>query len=461
MKAVRTILPAVAVILLGACASAPTFKNVIAFEHASVIPMDGERVLRDHTVVVADRKIVAVGPASSVKVPAGAQRVDAKGKYLLPALCDMHVHQVTAVWNMMLPPEARVANDQLPFDRFLFPYIANGVTLVQELSATSEDIALRNRIRAGELLGPRMILAPMIDGPQKAWPPPLSTWVATPEEARQAVRRAKAEGCDKIKAYSFLSRESYDALVATAKELEMDVIGHVPMALSVDYVIDAGQKLIAHSEELSKHVDGDYSPQRIEEMADKLARNGVWLIPTLTTTESILELFDHREAVLGRPEAVYNSDPLQSGVWTFVADNLYGPIPPEHRQKIRDDFEQFQRPLMKVLQAKGGKLLAGSDTMLPGLVPGFALHRELQELVAAGLTPYQALRTATANPYEYLGESDRAGTIAVGKQGDLLLVGANPLENITAASRVEGVWIQGRWIGAEEIRTTMQGIAAR
>ncbi|HYR28582.1 MAG TPA: amidohydrolase family protein [Thermoanaerobaculia bacterium] len=443
-------------LLLVSCASGP---QPIAFVHASVIPMDGERVLRDHTVLVEGRTIVAVGPSATVRIPARARRIDAQGRYLLPALADMHVHQVTAVWGMMLPAEARVPNDRIPYERFLFPYIANGVTLVQELSATAEDIALRNRIRDGELLGPRMILAPMIDGPQKAWPPPLSTWVATPDEARAAVRRAKADGCDKIKVYSFLSRESYDAIVDEAKKLGMDVIGHVPMELSVEYVLDAGQKLIAHSEELAKHTDGDYSAARIDMFANQLARRGVWLVPTLVTTTSILEQFDDAAKVLARPEAVYYNDPLQQGVWTFVSQNLYGTIPPEARERLRNDFEKFQLPLVRSLHQKGGKLLAGSDSILPGLVPGFALHRELRELVGAGLTPYEALRTATVNPFEYLGESDRAGTIATGKQSDLLLVDANPLEDIAAASRVAGVLVRGRWIGEEEIRVTMASIA--
>lgn len=443
---------------MAACASTPQTQP-IAFVHASVIPMDRERVLPDHTVVVDGNTILAVGPSAEVKIPRGARRIDAKGRYLLPAFCDMHVHQVTAVWDMMLPAEARVANEKIPYERFLFPYIANGVTLVQELSATAEDIALRNRIRDGQLLGPRMILAPMIDGPDKAWPPPLSTWVATPEEARAAVRRAKEQGCDKIKVYSFLSRESYDAIVATAKELGMDVIGHVPMALSVDYIIDAGQKLIAHSEELAKHTDGDYSAERIDAFADKLARRGVWLVPTLTTTRAILEQFDDAGKVLGRPEAAYYNDPLQQGVWTFVSQNLYTPIPPNARERLRNDFYKFQLPLVKALHQKGGRLLAGSDTMLPGLVPGFALHRELRDLVDVGLSPYEALRTTTTNPYEYLGESDRFGTIAKGKQSDLVLVDANPLEDIGAASKVSGVLIRGRWIGDEEIRATMQSIA--
>jgi imidazolonepropionase-like amidohydrolase len=475
----RRFLVLVLVLFCGACASAPKRHttselavasgasreaspavNVIAFVHAAVIPMDEERVLRDQTVVVADRKIVAIGPAAEVEVPAGALEIDASGRYLLPALCDMHVHLLNDAWNMMLRPEAQLVGDAVPYDAFLFPYVANGVTLVQAMSGTAQEIALRDRIERGELLGPRMILGRMIDGPQKAWPPPLSVWVASAAEAGEAVRSSQHEGYDKIKVYSFLSRESYDAIVATAGELHMDVIGHIPMAVSVEYVLDAGQKLIAHSEEVLKHAGGDHSADHIEYFANLMSERGVWMSPTLVTTRSIVEIFDDPAGLLDRPEAAYFGHPMEQGVWSFLMENIYGPIPTEVRHKIRVGFEEFQKPLTTAFHEHGGKLLAGTDTLWPGLVPGFALQRELQELVAVGLTPFEALRTATINPFEYLGEADRAGTIEIGKQSDLLLVDANPLEDVAAASRIAGVLIRGRWMAAEEIQRRMQELAA-
>ena len=452
----------------GSCVFVPTARSqgpssgpqLIAFVHANVIPMDEERVFRDHTVVVANGEIIAIGPTSAVEVPEEALRVDARGRYLLPALCDMHVHLLSEAWNVMLRPEVRSASKDIPFESFLFPYVANGVTTVQVMMATAEDITLRGRIDRGELLGPRLILARMIDGPKKAWPPPLSTWVASATEAREAVRQAKDEGYDKIKVYSFLNRESYDAIISTAKELGMDVIGHIPMSLSVEYVLDAGQKLIAHSEEVAKHAAGNYDADRIDYFADRMAKRGVWMTPTLVTTRSILELFDDPDRLLARPEAVYFRHPIEQGVWSFLVEQLYRPIPPEARNEIREAFEKFQRPLTKAFHDKGGKLMAGSDTPWPGLVPGVALHRELRELVDVGLTPFEALRTSTTSPFEYLGESDRAGTIAVGKQTDLLLLDENPLEDISAASKIAGVLIRGRWIGTEEIHKRMRELAA-
>lgn len=437
----------------------PDTTKLVAFVHANVVPMDEERILTDQTVVVASGRIVAVGPSSAVRVPGGALRVDAAGRYLLPALADMHVHLLGDAWTMMLSPEAKAASAIIPDEQFLFPYLANGVTTVQVLSATPEDAAVRERIRRGELLGPRMILAPMIDGPKRAWPPPISTWVGNADEARGAVLEAKRLGYDKIKVYSFLSKESFDAIVAAANELDMDVIGHVPMSLSVEYVIAAGQRLIAHSEEIAKHTRGDYSPARIEYFADLMVRNGTWMMPTLVTSHSIAELFDDRGAVLGRPEATFFRHPMEQGVWSFIADSLYLPLPPKVRQIIRDELDQFQRPLTRAFHAKGGKIMAGSDAPLPGLVPGYALHRELRELVDVGLTPFDALRTSTTNPFEYLGENDRAGTVAVGQHSDLLLVDANPLEDISAATRVAGVLVRGRWIGKAEIDRRMHELA--
>lgn len=445
----------------GAGPQPPSGTDVVAFVHATVIPMDAERLVPDQTVLTAGGRIVEIGPAASVQVPKEARRIDATGRYLLPALADMHVHLLSEAWNLMLPPGAQAAAGQVvPHDDFLFPFIANGVTLVQGLSATPPELALRRRIEQGEVLGPRLVLARMIDGPGKAWPQPLSVWVSSAAEARHAVDQAKADGYDKMKVYSFLEKEPYDAVISTAHSHGMDVIGHIPEALSVEYVLEAGQKMIAHTEEIAKHAHGDYRPERIDYYAGIMARKGVWLVPTLVTTRAIMRVHDDLEGLLSDPENVYYQHPLQQAVWSFIASNLYTPHPPAVRKKIRDDFERLQQPLTRVFHDQGGRLLAGTDAGFPGLVPGFALHRELVELVGVGLTPYQALRTATVAPFEYLGEADRAGTIAVGKQTDLLLLDGNPLQDVRAAAKISGVLLRGRWIGAEEIQRRMAGIAA-
>lgn len=435
-------------------------KRIIAFLHANVIPMDRERTLYDQTVVVTDGKIVAVGPFAKVKVPANAMRIDATGRYLIPALADMHVHLEGEAFNMMLTPAAQLAAADIPFEGFLFPYIANGVTTIQVLSATPEHVALQARVSRDEILAPRLVNARMVDGPKKAWPQPLSTWVDTAGDARSAVLDAKKSGYDKIKVYSFLNKESYDSIISAAKEQHMDVIGHIPNALSVEYVVDAGQKMIAHTEEVAKHTHGNYSHERIDYYAERIANGGVWMTPTLVTTRSILELFDDPNGLRGRPEAIYARHPMQAGIWAFITDNLYRPIPADARKKLTDDFEKFQRPFTKVFHDKGGRLMTGTDSLFPGLVGGFAVHRELQEMVNVGLTPYEALRTSTTEPFEYLGEIKRAGTIEVGKYTDLVLVNENPLKEVAAASMISGVLMRGTWLSGEEIAKRMKQIEA-
>ena len=430
----------------------------VAFLHATVVPMDRERLLPDQTVLVVDGRIAAIGPATDVRVPKQAVRIDARGRYLLPALSDMHVHVEGESWNALLSDKAKAASRTVPFEDFLFPYVANGVTTVQVLSGTQELIPVRGRIADGEMLAPRLILARMIDGPDKAWPPPLSSWVANADEARKATLQAKADGYDKMKVYSFLDKESYDAVIATAKDQQMDVVGHIPYSLSVEYVVDAGQKMISHTEEVAKHANGDYSAERISYFAGRIADGHVWLTPTLVTTRRILDEFTDPDGLFSRPEAVYSNHPMQRDIWSFIS-NMYQQIPPDAQRKLRDDFEKFQRPFTKVFHDRGGQLMTGTDSLLPRLVPGFTLHQELRELVDVGLTPYEALRTSTTIPYEYLGEARRAGTIEVGKHTDLLLVEDNPLQDVSAASKIAGVLMRGRWVGREEIDRRMRKIA--
>ena len=238
----------------------------------------------------------------------------------------------------------------------------------------------------------------------------------------------------------------------------MPVDGHIPVELSVEHILGAGQNLIAHSEEVTRMAKGDFSPERIDYFAGIIAASETWVSPTLVTLRQIVAIFDDHEKELARPEMRYAQHPMQQGIWSFFLNNRYLPIPEDYRQDIRDGFEQFGRPFTKALQDKGGKLLTGTDTLLPTLVPGFALHEELEELVAVGLTPYQALRASTTNPFEFLGELEDAGTVEVGKRANLVLLEANPLENISNTQQIAGVMIQSRWLSKAEIQAGLDEV---
>lgn len=437
----------------------PQEQESFALIHVNVIPMDRERVLPDQTVIVQDGRISKVGPASTTSVPAGATKIDAAGRYLIPALADMHVHMLGQGWNVMFPPEAQFSAEDLDFSRLLFAYFANGVATVQVMSALPEHITLRDRISRGEILGPRLILARMIDGPGQAWPPPLSTWVETADGARQAVLDAKEAGYDKIKVYSFLNQESYDSIIATAKEVGMPVDGHIPMALSVEYILEAGQNLIAHAEEVMKHTGGNYDEERIDYFAEIIAESGTWVIPTLIMKKNLLAILNDFDKELARPEVRY-LHPMAMGIISFLTSNIYLKMPPEKRTALHEGFESFEKPFTKALHDKGAGLVAGTDALVPITVPGFSLHRELEELVDVGMTPFEALRASTTSPFEFLGELSEAGTIETGKRADLVLLEANPLEKITNSQKIEGVMIGGRWMSKIEIQNRLEELPA-
>jgi len=337
--------------------------------------------------------------------------------------------------------------------------VANGIGTVQVMSALPEHVGLRQKIDDGELLGPRLVLARMVDGPDRAWPPPISTWVSTPEEARQAVLDAHREGYDSIKVYSFLDRASYEAIMTTAAEIGMPVGGHVPYELSLEDVLEAGQILIAHSEELIKLARTPYPQDQIEDIARTIADSGAWITPTLTTSRNILAVLEDFDRELARPEVRY-IHPMDRGIWSFIYTNLYQPIPQEQRIAIQHGYLQFQRPLTRALSEAGARLMTGTDSLIPSNVPGFSIHDELAELVSVGLSSYEALRSSTTEPFAYLNEVDQAGTIAVGKRADLVLLGSNPLTDIAATRDISGVMLRGRWLGAEALEQGLAELAA-
>jgi hypothetical protein len=299
----------------------------------------------------------------------------------------------------------------------------------------------------------------MIDGPGRAWPPPISTWVSSPEEARQAVLDAHRDGYDSIKVYSFLDRDSYDAIMATAREVGMGVGGHIPLTITVAEALDAGQNLIAHSEEILKFAQKPYSQDQIDDFANTLAASDAWITPTLTTSQNILAVFEDFDTELAKPEARY-LHPMDRGIWSFIYANLYQPIPQDQRIAIRDGYLNFQRPLTRALGEAGAKMMTGTDSLIPSNVPGFSIHDELAELVSVGLSPYEALRSSTTEPFVFLDEMDQAGTIAVGKRSDLVLLGSNPVTDVAATRDISGVMLQGRWLGKEELESGLEKLAA-
>jgi len=431
-------------------------KNTIVFTHVNVIPMDSERVIEDCSVLIEDGVIQEIQSSSSYKVPEYANEIDARGKYLIPALSDMHVHLEGQAWNIMYPPGSGYSEKEIAYEDLLFIYVAHGITTIEVMSAFPEHIAIRERVKNKELIGPRMVLARMIDGAGKAWPPPISTWINNEEEARQAVIEAHKQGYDRMKVYSFLDEASHKTILSTARELNMPVDGHIPLSVGVEGILAEGQHMIAHSEEVLNFAS-DFSPEQIDYYSNLIAESNTWLTSTLVTSHNLIRLLDYPEQELSKPGMEY-LHPQGMDITSYIYENLYAPIPETHREHIRNGFKSFQVPFTGEFHRKGGKLLSGSDALIAATLPGSSLHLELEELVEAGLSPYESLRVSTTNSHLFLEEINLAGTIEPGKTANLVLLEENPLDDISHTRSIAGVMTQGRWIPKTQIDKRMEQI---
>jgi imidazolonepropionase-like amidohydrolase len=429
-------------------------RQIIAIEGVTVIPMDGERVLADHTVVVQDGRIVAVGPASQVRAPDDAVRVAGAGRYLIPGLPEMHGH---------LP--GGDAPQQLVED-VLFLYVANGVTLVRGMQGHPRQLEIREAVRRGEVLGPRLILAG----------PALWGSVPTPEAARAEVRSQAEAGYDLLKMGEGIEPAVYDALMASAREVGIPVAGHVPDAVGLFRALEAGQVTIDHLdnyvEELVPSADRGGIPalwgvarvadradeSRIPALVSATRDAGAAVVPTMVLWEvffgdrSGAELRAERSEVRYMPPGVVDA-------WERAVDNRLAGM-----AEFADGARRvvaLRRQIMQALHEGGVTILQGTDSPQLFSVPGFATQREMEHWVGLGMTPYEVLRTGTWNVAEHLGELDEAGTIAVGKRADMVLLEANPLTDIRNAARRAGVVVDGRWLPRDEIERRLEAIAAR
>jgi imidazolonepropionase-like amidohydrolase len=443
--------------------------RVTAFVNVNVIPMDRERVLKNQTVVVRDGVIAEVGDAKKVRVPAGALRVEGRGKYLLPGLTDMHTHLFS---DDEFP-------DELAADELLL-MLANGVTTIRLMIGTPEHLALRKQIEAGGLLAPTLYVAsPQLAG--RSYGAHFNgRVVTTPEQARAAVRDFKAAGYDFIKLTTNITRPVYDAVTEAAREAGIRVVGHVDTAVGLRRALEAGQQ-IEHLDSYMEAVLRDDAPikvsvsdvgvyrranwesldyvddRKVAEVAEATAKAGVYTCPTLTFFKLSFAVEQSEEEVRARPD--YRFFPQGRREPLHASRRRYWSQPPSAERRRR--YVSVRNRLVKRIHDAGGKIMAGSDTPELFLLYGFTLHRELRSLVEAGLSPYAALEAATRTPAEYLNALDRAGTVARGKRADLLLVEANPLDAIANTERRAGVMVRGRWLPETELRAMLDRAAEK
>jgi CubicO group peptidase (beta-lactamase class C family)/imidazolonepropionase-like amidohydrolase len=442
---------------------------VFAFVNVNVIPMDRERVLRNQTVIVRDGRIAEIGDASRIKAPKGAQVIDGRGKYLIPGLIDMHTH----LFSDEDFPDS-LAGDELAV------MVANGVTTIRLMIGTPEHLALRAKIAKGELHGPSIYVA----SPEFTGRRPVGIFngrsVTTPDEARRAVRECKAAGYDFIKLTTHITRPVYDAVIETAKAEGIRVVGHVDTQVGLYHALAAKQQ-IEHLDSYMEAVLRDDSPikvsvsdvgvwrkpnwvsldhideRKVDAVIKATAQAGVYSTPTLTFFKLSFAVEQSEADLRARPDYLFFPPKLRES--RLAAHRRYWTDPPNSERRQR--YISIRNRLVKGIHDAGGKIMAGSDTPELFLLYGYTLHRELQNLVDAGLKPYAALASATRTPAEYLGTLDTCGTIARGKQADLILLEANPLDDIRNTEKRAGVMVRGRWLPDAELKKTLAEIAVR
>ena len=408
-----------------------------AFVGVNVIPMDRDVILRDQTVVVREGRIVSVGPNGKTEVPADAVRVDGAGKFLMPALAEMHAH---------------IPGGQAPdsaIERVLFLYVANGIGTIRGMLGDPRHLKYRSRASAGEIVSPRIYTSgPSLNG----------NTVPTKEVAIEAVTSQKAAGYDLLKIHPGVPLAAYDALASKAQELKMDVAGHVPAEVGVLHALETRYRSIDHldgyveamatstapSQFFGINLIGTVDETRLPDLVQKTKAAGTWQVPTEILFDNLMS-DESPDSLRNRPEMKYVQNAKELEAWVEQKKKFLQ-VPATDRHK----FIALRRKLIKTLYDAGVPFGLGSDAPQMWNVPGFSAHRELGAMVAAGLTPYQALRTGTVNVGVYFNDAS-TGTIANGKRADLLLLNANPLEKIENSAAIAGVMINGRWMSRAEI----------
>jgi imidazolonepropionase-like amidohydrolase len=418
--------------------------------HAAVINPGTSSVQRNRTVVITGDRITSVSDADKFQVPKNARVIDASGQYLIPGLWDMHVHSAFGDWF----PGGR--------DIILPLFIANGVTGVRDMGG---DIPVlmewRKEIASGQIVGPRMVISgPMLDAylPNGKLRFPSSIAVSTPATAVAAVDSLKAQGVDFIKVQSVISHDAYLAAAAEAHKQGLPIVGHVPDKVRIQEVVEAGQKSIEHlmgifegcSTQEDKFIKGEgnlklllttQDPQRCDLLIKLLAQNQTWQVPTLAWQRggTFLDQRDLKHDPLDKYVPAYWRDVT----WHRFTDEM---MPDLLRDPLalRQGYFAHNLQMVGAMHRAGVPFMAGTDTA-PGvyIVPGFSLHDELANFVEAGFTPMEALQTATSNPAKFLRMEASLGSVEPGKLADLVLLTADPLEDIRNTRKISVVVANG------------------
>jgi imidazolonepropionase-like amidohydrolase len=449
-------------LIAAACLAQSTTSSTLIIHDVTVIDARGAPAKPHQTVIMRDGKIEAInssGGALGEKLP--GTHVDGTGKYLIPGLWDMHVHMVFGDWF------SRGKEVTLPL------FIANGITGVRDMGGELEVLQKwRKKIAAGTLIGPRIVMSgPMLDGPKPRFPSSIA--IKTPEDGHRAVDDLKRRGADFIKLQSLIPRDAVFAIADEAKKQGISFVGHVPDAVRASEASNVGQRSFEHligifegsspledefinGAKTEKQFLSTYDPKRAEALFSLLAKNQTWQCPTLVWERggNLIDQTDFAHDIRAKYVPAYWKDVT----WKRFTDEVEHDFNTDDLA-TRKAFVEKELEVVNAMHRAGIPFLAGTDTP-PGvyIFPGFSLYEELQRFVAAGFTPMEALQTATLNPAKFLGLEDRLGTIEKGKLADVVLLNANPLEDIRNTEKIEAVIVNGRYLSRTELNRMLAGV---
>ena len=414
---------------------------VTVFRQVNVITMTDDKILRNTDVVVRGNEIVSVGKTGRISADIV---IDGRGKYLIPGLSEMHAH---------VPP----VDDLQPMVDVINLYVFNGITTIRGMLGHPRHLELRDKIQSGEITGPKFYTA----GPSFS-----GTTVKSPEAGVIKVKEQKAAGYDFLKLHPGLTIDIFEAITRTAKEVGIPYGGHVAYQVGLKRAADARYEIMDHLDgiteamvpgiaEIPEQEAGLFgmflAPRadagRLPEIMANLKRNGVALVPTQALAERWFAPAATPEVMDASAEMRY-MDRKTRDAWMQAKRNLTGNA--LYKDQDIEQYIRLRRQQIMAAHQAGVLLLLGSDGPQVFNVPGFSVHHELQYLVDAGLTPYQALKTGTVNVAEFF-RDNRSGQVRAGNRADLVLLNANPLDDIRNSRQIEGVMINGKWLDQQAI----------
>lgn len=424
-----------------------------------MIDPKNSRVADNQTVMISGGKIVHAAGSKNTAIPKHAVIISGKGKFLIPGLWDMHVHtagiSASSSWGKNLLPV----------------YVAHGITGIRDMGGDLQSLKAWRKEAATSTL-PRMVIAgPFIDGNAKGFSPGEVIAVTTPEEARAAVRKVIQDGANFIKIGSRLSLDTFFAIAFETQKSNVAFGGHVPDAMTAEGASQAGMKSMEHlfgiliecsrkSGELRKklaeatdraarakiadEIEATFSEEVAQRLFAGFKMRETWQVPTLVWTRNtgLLDKADPNDPGLRYlPESLRKEwTPANADKFVSSGGRVY------YQRKLKNDLK-----IVSEMAKAGVPLLAGSDSLDPFVFPGSSLHQELQLLVSAGLTPMQALQTATSNPAKFMANEKNLGSIMVGRAADMVLLNADPTKDIRNTTAIEAVVMNGKYLNRADL----------